>query len=269
MASRSIDSWFFRGENSSSLRDIKPPPHLIDGESQNDQKILRSDNERSAAFIMPPPPEATVILDSDNESTDSIHAASKTDLAASGFKLPKGQSNESPVELEPLDCDCLRCARALAEYKPKNGQEFAPPLCCYKVGSFSGSCTRCASNNKDCLKMPYRHHRLLHRFRKLATDKSLRKTREFRILRWRVCQTLESLKSKSKHLKSEEYQKAEEDLRYRRQREAWQDRVQLDIANSLQRIAQSLVRASNTRLNRVLDEKEAAAVPDFADFGPV
>ncbi|CAG9941782.1 unnamed protein product [Clonostachys rosea f. rosea IK726] len=289
MASRPINTWFLRGEGSASFHvppvsqstpsfhckqesqshDTKPSSHPPDIESSKDQKTLYPDTEQWTASDIAPPPEATVIIDSDNESTVSVHAATEIELAASGFKFPKGQLRGKPIELEPLDCDCLRCARALADYKPKDGQRFAPPLCCYKVGSFTGSCTRCVSSHAECLKMPYRHHRLVHRFRKLATDESLRKTREFRILRWRVRQTLESLKNKSKHLKSEEHQNAEEDLRYRRQREAWQDRVQLDIANSLQRIAQSLVRASETRVNRVLDEKEAASVPDFADFGPV
>ncbi|CAH0055708.1 unnamed protein product [Clonostachys solani] len=283
MASRPINTWFLRGEGSATFHvppvsqrtasfpckrespshDTKPSSHPPGVGSLKDQKTLYPDTEQSTSSDMAPRPEATVILDSDNESTVSTHDAPEIELAAAGFKLPKGQSSETPVESKPLDCDCLRCARALADYKPKDGQGFAPPLCCYKIGSFTGSCTRCASNNKDCLKMPYRHHRLVRRFRKLATDKALRKTREFRILRWRVRQTLESLKSKSEHLKSEEHQNAEEDLRYRRQREAWQDRVQLDIANSLQRIAQSLVRASERRLNRVLDEEEAAAVPDF------
>ncbi|CAG9976922.1 unnamed protein product [Clonostachys byssicola] len=289
MASRPINSWFLRGEGSASFHappvsqgtpslhckqeshghDTKPSSHPPNVESPKDQKTRYTDTEQPTASDMAPPPEVTVILDSDSESTVSVHAATELELAASGFKLPKGQSSGTPVELEPLDCDCLRCARALADYKPKHGQRFAPPLCCYNIRSSTGSCTRCISSHGECLKMPYRHHRLVRRFRKLATDETLRKTREFRILRWRVRQTLESLKSKSNHLKSQEHQDAEEDLRYRRQREAWQDRVQLDIANSLQHVAQSLVRASETRLNRVLDEKEAAGVPDFADSGPV
>lgn len=57
------------------------------------------------------------------------------------------------------------------------------PLCMYTeltiAEAFTGSCTRCVSSHGECLKMPYRHHRLVHRFRKLATDETLRKTVSF------------------------------------------------------------------------------------------
>jgi hypothetical protein len=42
-----------------------------------------------------------VIIDSDNESTVSVHAATEIELAASGFKFPKGQLRGKPIELEP------------------------------------------------------------------------------------------------------------------------------------------------------------------------